>query len=86
MFSGQDSSPRRLLVVEGEPDFLTHATRTYDAVIGLMSGSWSSKFADTVPGGSEVVVRTHHDKAGDRYARAVIDSLRLRCLVWRSEP
>ena len=86
MLSGQDTAPRSLVVVEGEPDFLTHATRTYGAVLGLMSGSWSSKFADSVPAGSEVVVRTHHDSAGDRYARSVISSLSVRCSVWRSEP
>ena len=86
MLSGRDTEPRTIVVVEGEPDFLTHATRTYDAVVGLMSGSWSSKFADAVPSGSEVVVRTHHDSAGDRYARIVTNSLAVRCAVWRSEP
>lgn len=86
MLSGRDSAPRTLTVVEGEPDFLTHATRTYDAVIGLISGSWTSKFADAVPTGSEVVVRTHHDLSGDRYAAKVIASLSARCAVWRSEP
>lgn len=78
----------RLIVCEGEPDFLTIATRYHDAleahpaVLGLVSGSWTAEVASRVPCGS-VVVATHHDEAGDRYARLVLESLKARCQVRR---
>jgi hypothetical protein len=69
--------PLSLVVVEGEPDFLSRATLNVDEpVIGLMSGSWHQGFADKLPYGSEVVLRTHLDRAGDKYAADVMHSVR----------
>lgn len=76
--------PTTLHVCEGEPDFLTWSTRSYDAVIGILSGSWSEQFAARIPLGSEVHIRTHHDPAGDKYAEEVIKSLSKRCECWRN--
>lgn len=84
--AGPDGGPRRVVVVEGEPDFLVHATRSDEAVIGVGSGSWSADFAARIPFGSEVVVRTHRDDAGDRYAAQVIRTCRDHCAVLRALP
>lgn len=79
--------PLRLWIVEGEPDLLTSATTfaRSDAVIGIGSGSWSEAFARRVPRGTEVVIATHPDEAGDRYAEHVIETLGEQCptLRWR---
>lgn len=75
--------PCRLLVVEGEPDWAVHAVRSSEPVIGILSGSWSAEFAERVPFGSEVVIRTHTDDAGDKYAAKVLGTLRGRCTVRR---
>lgn len=83
----ETAEPRRVLFVEGEPDYLTHATRDYEiptAVIGLLSGAWNADFAKRVPSSARVIVRTDHDKAGDKYAEEVSRSLRGRCVVLRS--
>lgn len=80
----------RIVVVEGEPDFLTWATRFSDAdedapaVFGVLSGAWSDDFALRVPDGSRVLIRTHHDSAGHAYARDVTESLNGRCAVLRA--
>lgn len=82
-----DHEPFRVIVVEGEPDFLTWSTRFSDAdttapaVLGVVSGSWSAELAERVPGGARVIVRTHRDASGDRYARQVAESLGGRCDV-----
>jgi hypothetical protein len=79
------ASPLRLVIVEGEPDHLVAATQLApgDAVIGIGSGSWTDEFARRVPGGTEVIVATHADEAGDRYASKVLESLGDRCPTWR---
>ncbi len=83
-------APLRVVIAEGEPDFLTWATRFSDAdetaplVIGVGGGSWSDAFARRVPSGSRVIIRTDHDRAGDRYAECVRASLAGRCAVRRS--
>lgn len=82
-----ERAPFRVIVTEGEPDCLTWATRfpdadaTAPAVLGVVSGSWSAELADRVPSGARVIVRTHRDAPGDRYARQVVDSLGRRCDV-----
>lgn len=80
----RQTCPRRLIIVEGEPDFATLATRSSDAVIGVISGSWGEDFADQVSSGTQVIVATHNDEAGDRYAEGVIKTLGERCPVWRA--
>lgn len=79
-----ETFPRRVIICEGEPDALVRMVRNpLDAVIGIMSGSWSEAFAGRVPYGSEVVVRTHLDKAGEKYADHVVETLRGRAIVSR---
>lgn len=76
--------PRRLIVVEGEPDFVVASLHwPDDAVIGIGSGSWTPAFAARVPRGADVIVRTHRDPAGERYAAHVTETIGERCLVWR---
>lgn len=78
-------SPVGLEIVEGEPDFLT-ACLAYDrAVIGINNGSWNDSIAKRVPIGTEVIINTHHDEAGERYAEQVAQTL-TRHKLWRSPP
>lgn len=77
------ASPLRLVIVEGEPDFLTWATVTGAAVVGVGSGSWTEEHARRVPPRTEVVVRTHADRAGEKYAEHIAETLKDRCPVWR---
>ena len=78
-----------LVVVEGEPDFLTWATRwsgereDAPAVIGILSGTWTVAIAARVPTGTRVAIRTHADRAGNEYAQRVIGALRDRCTCFR---
>lgn len=67
----QRARPRDLVIVEGEPDFLTASAAYSCAVWGLVAGSWCPAFAGAIPGGSRVLVATHPDSAGDRYAREI---------------
>lgn len=80
----RNSRPSRLLVVEGEPDFLTWATLTEEAVIGINNGSWTRELSSAIPRGTEVSVRTHADSKGDGYAASVIESLEGNCSLWRN--
>lgn len=80
--------PERVVIVEGEPDFWTWATRANDprtAVLGIVSGSWCDAIRDRVPRGALVILRTDHDRAGDAYALAISESLMGRCMLRRSE-
>lgn len=78
--------PREVFVVEGEPDFLTTATRRdeRDPVIGIGSGSWTDDFAAKVPSGADVWLWTHSDRAGDKYAEHIAATLERRAVVWRA--
>jgi len=79
-----------IVITEGCPDFLVWASRQRDgieagpAVFGVVSGSWTDELAARIPSGARVVVRTHHDSAGEQYARTIADSLMTRCKVFRS--
>lgn len=71
-------APSRVLVVEGEPDFLSGATLPMSAPtarLGLVSGSWTHALAPRFPIGTQVFVWTHLDQAGDRYAVEVVRGL-----------
>ena len=90
--AGRSNGPLPVIVAEGEPDFLTWATRFSDAndassvVLGIVAGAWTSAIADRIPDRSRVIVRTHHDCQGERYAGHIYRSLGHRCTVLRSRP
>lgn len=82
--------PRQVIVAEGEPDWLLWALRQPEAdeqgpaVLGVESGAWSPQIAARIPTGASVVVRTHHDEPGRRYAQQIAASLHGRCRIFRS--
>lgn len=85
-----DSAPLRVVVAEGEPDYLTWALRVHDtpsvhppAVFGIESGAWTDDIAARIPDGATVIVWTHHDAAGEKYAARVAETLGSRCAVMR---
>jgi DnaB-like helicase C terminal domain len=86
-----EGRPCRLVVVEGEPDFLSLATaaavegRAW-GVLGVVAGSWTLAIAGLVPPRSVLAVATHNDAAGDRYAKAIADSAEGRFDVLRVPP
>jgi hypothetical protein len=87
---GNASTPRGgLVIAEGEPDFLTWATRWSDAnqdapgVLGVVAGSWCDELAARVPDGTKTAVRTHLDDAGEKYAATIIRTLHPRCPTFR---
>ncbi len=66
--------PRDVVVVEGEPDWLTASIRWPQfGVLGIAgSGSWTPELGRKLTG--TVVVRTHGDKPGEKYAEQVVSS------------
>jgi hypothetical protein len=82
-------TPLRVVVAEGEPDHLTWASArseadaTAPAVLGIVAGAWTDSIAARVPDGSRIIVWTHHDQAGEKYALHILKSLRDRCTVLR---
>lgn len=82
--------PEHLVVAEGEPDFLTWATRgsLLDvrrwATLGIESGAWTEQIAARVPDGARVTIATDHDEPGERYAAAVAKTLEGRCVLLRT--
>ena len=82
--------PRQVIVAEGEPDWLLWALRQPEtdeqgpAVLGIESGAWSPQIAARIPTGASVVIRTHHDEPGRRYAQQIAASLLGRCRIFRS--
>lgn len=79
------SVQRRVVVVEGEPDWLQVSLALPGvAVLGVGSGWWSQEIADRIPRGWRVDIATHRDAAGDKYAQQVIATLGNRCPAWRT--
>jgi len=82
--------PRQVIIAEGEPDWLLWALRQREAdeqgpaVLGVESGAWSPQIAARIPTGASVVIRTHHDEPGQRYAQQIAASLQGRCRIFRS--
>ncbi|KYF64552.1 hypothetical protein [Sorangium cellulosum] len=84
---------RRVVIAEGEPDWLTAAThwngddRFALAVLGIGGkGQWTREIADRIPDGSTVAIWTDQDDAGDAYAVHIATTLRGRCEVLESYP
>lgn len=79
-----EPAPMSVVITEGEPDWLCRsAINNERPVIGIGSGSWHAGFAARIAYGSEVLVRTHRDRAGDGYALKVLESVRTRAQVYR---
>jgi len=76
----------RILVCEGEPDFLQQGARLSSPVLGIISGSWTQAFGDRISDGTQVYVATHHDEAGQKYFKKIVDTLAGRCQVFRARP
>jgi hypothetical protein len=76
-------------VAEGVPDFLTLATEWSDAdetapaVLGIVSGSWTSEIAARIPDGSVLIVATDPDPAGDKYLMTIVGTLAERMRAGR---
>lgn len=84
-------SERRVLVCEGEPDFLSWAARSSApsslAILGIGgSGQWTETLAERIPDGGVALLRTDEDNAGDAYAVEIAATLRGRCAVRESNP
>jgi len=77
------------VIAEGEPDWLTWASRQADsdeqgpAVFGVESGSWTAEIAARIPDSTRIVIRTHLDASGETYARKIATTLSPRCRVLR---
>lgn len=84
LLTGERRKPCRVVIVEGEPDWVTWCQQTTAPVFGVLSGAWGPEFAARIPAGSEVVIRTHRDQAGDRYASQVAETLGERVAIWRA--
>ncbi len=86
---GQPSHARRVVITEGEPDFLTAAASVSDAddslpaTLGVFAGSWSADFAGRIPDGSTVDILTHDDHAGHKYAASIYHTLAARYAAGR---
>jgi hypothetical protein len=65
-----------VVISEGGPDFLTMYGKPHTAVFGIFSGSWSHGLARQLHGAT-VEVRTHLDKAGEKYYQEIANSLPL---------
>jgi hypothetical protein len=86
-----DSTHRleRLLIAEGEIDLMTWATELALpalAAIGIFSGSWSPAWAQRFAADAEIVIATHPDEAGKRYAEQIEETLKSRARSVRWEP
>ncbi len=88
-----DAPRLRIVVAEGEIDFLVAASRIGDgsehapAVVGIVAGSWSEAIAARMPDGAELVIATDPDEGGERYARQIVESLAgrpVRLARWRA--
>lgn len=83
----------RVVIAEGEMDHLVFATKDRrDAeerlcVLGMVSGSWTPEIAARIPDGATVLIATHQDKDGEKYAAEIASSLavRLRSGALRAE-
>lgn len=86
MLAGERVGERvRVVIAEGEMDHLAWATSARASsddetvcVLGLVSGSWLPEIAARVPDGATVLVATHADKDGEKYAREITATLAAR--------
>ena len=77
-----------ILIAEGVPDFLAWGTRWNEAapaVFSVIAGSWTEAIAGRVPVGARVLIATHADEAGEKYASQIARTLRGRCRLLRGQ-
>ncbi len=80
------TAPTQIVIREGEVDWASEAVaqrETNIAVLGIVSGSWTTAHAKRVPDGARVVIATDDDEQGDRYAAAIAATLDGRAQVER---
>jgi hypothetical protein len=78
---------KRVVIAEGEPDFLTWGIRATVAVLGIAgSGQWTERIAQRIPAGTTVIIRTDQDDAGDVYAEIITQTLWGRCTILETDP
>lgn len=74
-----ENAAHTLWIVEGEPDWMAAtiaAPGGGHAVWGVGSGSWTSEAATKASQVRRVIVATHADDAGDRYAAQILSSVK----------
>jgi hypothetical protein len=68
-----------IAILEGETDWLyAQSCRPQVACVGIVSGCWTPKVAARIPDGCTVSIEKDSDGAGERYAEAIIATLRPR--------
>lgn len=83
---------RELWIAEGEPDFLAlcsaigQSNRPQRPVAGIFSGSWTAAWSRRLPPGGSVVIATHDDLQGRRYAEEIQASVHGHARVRRFLP
>ncbi len=77
-FERASDGEQRVIITEGEIDYLTWVARGGEAVLGVTSGSWTPELVARLPDGVVLVVRVHGDDAGVQYAQKILDSVRDR--------
>jgi hypothetical protein len=77
----------KLLICEGEPDYLTWASEPGQVLplFGIVSGSWTGNMSARIADGTEVLLLTHNDNAGDAYAKEINLTIGHRCKVLRAK-
>ncbi len=74
----------RVVIAEGEMDMLAFAagrarsgasSGELVAVLGIVSGSWTPELAARIPDGATVLIATHLDKDGEKYAARITETL-----------
>lgn len=83
--------PLRVVITEGEIDFLTAACEepedTGPMVLGIASGSWTTEIAARIPNSSRVTIATDNDDAGEKYAAKIVETFEGRAVTllrWRA--
>ncbi len=95
LFAGEVSEyvaqlrPWGVIIVEGVPDWLRcqvdHADTRAPAIVGVIKGSWTQAHADAIPDGARVLIATHADHEGDKYAAGIKRTLAARVAAGRLE-
>lgn len=73
-----ETGDKRVVFVEGDPDFLTWSTKGNAswAVFGVFSGTWSTEFAKRIPMDAQLSFRLQDDEQGKKYKLKILESLK----------